>query len=68
MKLPGTPATMDEGNPDTRRLLAASAWTAIACVPVIETVAVSVAVSDCVPAVLRVAVKVCVPPSAALKV
>ena len=35
----------------------------IVCVPVIELVAVSVAISDWLPAVFSVALKVCTPPS-----
>ena len=68
VKFPATPAWFGEGKPATRTLLAAAGWTVIACVPAIELVAVSVAISDWLPADFSVALKVCMPPSPAVKV
>jgi hypothetical protein len=65
------PATVGEGMPLTVNVLAAAGLTTIPVwLPVIEGVTVSVAVIDCVPAVLRVnpLVNVCTPLSPATKV
>ena len=64
-----TPAVTGEGNPKTAKADTAAAliWIPL-CVAVSELVAVSVAVSDCAPAVFRVAVNVWIPLSHGLGV
>ena len=68
--VPATPAVAGDGKPVTVRPLAGArrvdrdaGW-----LPVMLPVAVSVAVSDCVPVVFSVALKVWTPLSAAVKV
>ena len=65
----GRPGRAVEGRPVRTNWLAAAGLTAIPeTVPATAAVAVSVAVTDWLPAVLSVTVKVCDPASAAVKV
>ncbi len=59
-----------EGKPPTCKWLAAAAFTVTVALPVMELVALSVAVTVLLPAVFKVIalVKVCMPASAAVKV
>ena len=67
--VPAATAVTAEGKPVRTRLLAAAGLTVMPLwLPVIVLVTVSVAVSDCVPAVLRVALKLWTPASAAANV
>ena len=62
VKLFVPPAVVRLGYPLTVKLLAPAAFTVMPlCVPVMDPVTVSVAVSDCVPAVFNVALKVPTP-------
>ena len=62
MKVSLAPAVIGSGKPATTRVEVAAGVTVIAVwLPLIEPSAVSVAVIDCSPAVLRVALKVWLP-------
>jgi len=62
VRLPGVPAVTGDGKPATVSVLAAAALTVMPVwLPVMATVAVSVTVSDCVPAVFKVALNEPVP-------
>ena len=69
-KVPAVPAVIDEGKPESMKVLAAAGFTVTVALPVIELLRVSVAVTDRLPAVTRVTplVKVCTPLSPATKV
>ncbi len=59
-----TPAVFVDGKPSTENDTASAGLTTmLPCVPVMEAVAVSLAVSDCTPAVSSVTVKAPVPPN-----
>jgi hypothetical protein len=69
VKLLAVPAIVGEGYPVTVKIAAPAEFTVIpACTPVMLDVTVSVAVRDCVAAVLNVALKVCTPASPTRKV
>ena len=68
---PPVPAGRGEPSPETTSLFRAAAVTTMPVwLPWIDAVTASVAVTDCVPAVLRItfALNTCVPASAAMKV